>query len=443
MPGDVLAPDFQERPFWTDGLPGDAAGGALPARADVLVVGAGMTGLSAAHRLASAGRSVLVLDAGEPGAGASSRNAGMMGKAGRQSFLLLAKEAGRDHAIAYFKELDAIFRENVARITGEGLACDFRLSGRFVGALSPEHYARLAREYEARGKFLGEDFTLVPEETGGEMGSPRYFGGVVLRDSAALNPALYTRGLLARARAAGATVLGQRRVAGLVRDGAAWIATTGDGGRIAARDVLLATNGYTDGLVPFANRRLLPINAYMVATEPLRDGLAARLLPNNRTYIDSTRATRYMQLSADGRRLLFGAKSGRRPPHSLKGLAREIQRDMVFLLPELEGVRLSHAWTGRCAATWDLYPHVGVHDGIHYAIGYCFGGLAFAPYLGRKAAEMILGSGDAETAFSARGFPEVPLRARLFRRYTTPLVTRYYAWADRPAEKAAKPSPPR
>lgn len=433
MARDPLARDFRQQPFWNDGLPPAARSAQLPARADVVVIGAGLTGLSAAHRLASAGRKVVVLDAGEPGSGASSRNAGMLGKAGRQSLLLLSKAIGRDKAVALFREQDAIFRESVDRITNEKLDCDFRMSGRFIGALSQKHYDGLAKEYEARGRLLGEEYELVPGSAAGEMASERYYGGVVVRENAALNPARYTNAMLERARKAGAEIVGHAKATKLARDGEGWTVHVGRR-EIRARDVLVATNGYTDGLVPWLNKRLLPINAYTVATEELPEGLAAEILPHNRTYIDNTRATRYMQLSADGKRLVYGSKTGRRPLGGLKGLAREIHRDMAFFFPQLQDVKLTHAWTGRCAATWDFYPHVGTQEGLHYALGYCFGGLLFAPYLGRKAAERILGSDDQATAYD-RSFPEVPMHARVLKRYTTPIVTRYYAWADRPRPK--------
>lgn len=430
MTRDALAPSFQQRPFWADGLPAVAPAQDLPGRADVVIVGAGLTGLSAAHRLASAGRNVVVLDAAEPGGAASSRNAGMLGKSGRQSFLLMSKAVGRDKAIEFFREQAAIFHESVDRIRTEDLACDFRMSGRFIGALSQQHYDNLAREYDARGKFLGEEFELVPHSAAGEMASERYYGGVIVRDSASLNPARYTRAMLARAEKAGAAVIGHARVTRLAQHERGWDVHVGHR-QIHASDVIIATNGYTDGLVRWLNRRLLPINAYMVATDVLPDGLAAEILPHDRTYLDNTRATRYMRLSADGKRLVFGGKTGRRPIVGLKGLACALHRDIAFLFPQLEDVQLTHAWNGRCAASWDMYPHVGSRDSLHYALGYCFGGLLFAPYLGRKAAERVLKSDDQATAYD-RDFPLVPLHARLMKRYTTPIAARYYAWADRP-----------
>ena len=136
-----------------------------------------------------------------------------------------------------------------------------------------------------------------------------------------------------------------------------------------------------------------------------------------------------MNLSPDGTRLLFGGRTGSAPA-SLKDLARDLHADMRYFFPELEDVRLTHAWTGRCAATMDLFPHVGVADGVHYAVGYCFSGNAMGPHLARKAAAMILGDREAAASVFDARFAAVPWPAR--GPWTMPLVTGWYAWAGRP-----------
>ena len=172
----------------------------------------------------------------------------------------------------------------------------------------------------------------------------------------------------------------------------------------------------------------------MVATEPMSENLTSSILPNHRMYSDNRRRSNYMQLSPDRKRLLFGGQVGRRPI-SLRDTAQRLHRDMVTLFPDLDGVKLSHVWTGRCAATWDYYPRVGVHDGMHYALGYCFSGNAMGPYLGIKAARSILGARDAETFFSRAPFPYAPRYARSERLMS--ILMSYYSWADRPEAPAA------
>jgi glycine/D-amino acid oxidase-like deaminating enzyme len=286
----------------------------------------------------------------------------------------------------------------------------------------------MVREYEARAKYLGEEIELIPRSEQIEVGTKLYHGGVLIKENASIQPARHARAMYRRARDAGAAVVGQTRVEALVRDGKGFEVRTARG-TVRARDVLIATNGYTSELTPWLADRLIPINAYMVATEPLSDNLVKSLFPNHRMYADNRRRSNFMQVSPDRRRLLFGGQTGHWPvvPRVVAG---RIHRDMVKLLPELEGVKLGYAWTGRCAATWDLFPHLGTHDGMHYALGYCFSGNAMGPYLGIKAARRILGAPDSETFFARDAFPRAPWYARSERLMSA--LMDYYSWADRP-----------
>lgn len=432
----LLSPDFKARPYWWDALKRDrcaneGAAGELPKSADVIIVGAGLTGVSAAWELVRGGRDVVVLDAGEPGEGGSSRNAGMLGRNFKHSFKGLMETHGLDTARAYFSELHEIYNGAVACIAEEKIDCDYRKCGRFIGALSPAHHARLAEEYELRARHLGEELELVPVAEELEIGSTRYYGGVHIVDNASIQPARYYDALRRRAERVGARIIGHTPVSGITRDGKRFVAHT-ERGTIGARDVLIATNGYTRQVLPWFFKRLIPINAFMVATEPFSDNLAKSVLPAHRTYSDNRRTANYMQLSPDGKRLLFGGRTGMRP-RSLKHLAVDLHREMSFLFPQLEGVKIEYAWTGRCAASGDLFPHTGIHDGMHYSMGYCFSGNAMGPYLGMKAAKRIMGSSDGDTIFG-RPLPGIMWPAR--QQSLIPLVMNYYRWMDQPVEKA-------
>ena len=175
----------------------------------------------------------------------------------------------------------------------------------------------------------------------------------------------------------------ERRLRGAERAAAPW----------RARDVLVATNGYVDKAVPWLRRRLVPFHGYMVATEPLprgnRSGACRRRagLSSSSTTTSSSCAA-----SPDGERLLFGGYTGG-PVPNLKGMARACTGARPRIVPDLAGVRLSHAWTGKCAGTFDLYPHIGVHDGVHFALGYCFAGVPMGSWMGLKVALKIMGDG--------------------------------------------------
>jgi glycine/D-amino acid oxidase-like deaminating enzyme len=189
----------------------------------------------------------------------------------------------------------------------------------------------------------------------------------------------------------------------------------------------VATNGYTGPATPWQQRRVLPFDAFMVATEPLSPELMRRVLPSNRTVIDDGRNGLFVRPSPDGTRILFGGHTGR-PTTEPLDVAPGLYRALGILLPDLAKTRLSHAWTGRCAGTWDLYPHIGQHDGIHYAMGYCFAGVPMGSYMGGKLAARILGRNDVATPFDDLDFPAVPLHGAVSG--LTPYLLRYWEWRD-------------
>jgi glycine/D-amino acid oxidase-like deaminating enzyme len=197
---------------------------------------------------------------------------------------------------------------------------------------------------------------------------------------------------------------------------------------VTTRDVLVAANGYIDKAVPWLRRRLVPFHGYMVATEPLPREQIERILPRSRTVIEFHHNIFFLRRSPDGERLLFGGYTGG-PAPSLRGMATRLHAALLRIIPDLAGVRLSHAWTGKCAGTFDLYPHIGLHDGIHFALGYCFAGVPMGSWMGLKAALKIMGLKDASTAFDALPFPTLPLYTG--NPWFVPLVMKFYDWQDR------------
>ena len=214
--GRIFDPGFKLEPYWWEARerrPDAGTGGPapLPTRADVVIVGGGLTGVEAGRVLAAAGRDVLVLDAGEPGEGASSRNAGMLGRSFKHGFGDLTHTLGLDRAKAYFTELRAAYDGAAAVAAADPEATAWRKCGRIVAGMTPAHAERIRREYALRAEHLGEEYEEIrPDEVADEVGTPLYHGGVRVLENGAIQPALYYAHMRRRSEAAGEWRMAER-----------------------------------------------------------------------------------------------------------------------------------------------------------------------------------------------------------------------------------------
>lgn len=408
----LFTPDYIEEPFWWEAArpePQPEAG--APDKVDVAIVGAGITGLNAAIELCDAGRSIALFDAEEPGFGASTRNAGFAGRTFKHEFRTLAKRCGLDYAIRVHRELHAAVLKIEAVIADENIDCSFRRNGRLVLAPAERQFADLVGELEAKHTHLGETFEIFGQhELPREIATGRFFGGALIPDIGSLHPGQYVRGLLARARKSGAVIVPRCPVNAVKTIGSSQHSVETPLGVTLARDVLVATNGYSENGVPgWIRKRLVPFDAYMIATEELSESRIENILPGDRTYLDTNLNLLFVRRSPDQRKILFGARTGSARPASLRDMAAKLHTGAADILPALAGTRISRAWTGRCAATADLFPHIGRREGIWFAGGYCFSGVPMGTYLGRKVAGQILGRAGSDTVFAERPFRALPL----------------------------------
>lgn len=401
--------EIRQSPYWHDqiGAPPPLAAD-LPAKVDVLIVGSGYTGLSAALVTARAGRSTLVVDAEDPGFGCSTRNGGQISTSVKPSLEKLTEKFGAGRAQGIRAEGANALKWIGDFVAAEELDCDFRRVGRFHAAHTPQHYETLVRDAEKMRRQEGiESFAVPRSEQRTQLGTDTYFGGVVFSAHCSLHPGKFHRELLRLALDAGALVVGHCRVTNIARQGSGFRVETAKGS-VEARDVIVATNGYTTALTPWLQRRVIPIGSYIIATEELPENTIDTLFPGDRIASDTCKVVYYYRASPDRRRVLFGGRVSASETTALAGATR-LRQDMCRIFPELEGVALSHAWSGTVAYSFDELAHTGVHDGVHYAMGYCGSGVSMAPYLGMRAGQKVLGLPEGVTAFDGLPFPTRPL----------------------------------
>jgi len=431
---EIFTPDFKTTPYWWEHVPRPSlTEGALPdqvppAKVDVAVIGSGYTGLGAALVTVRGGRDTLVLDAEDAGWGCSTRNGGQISTSVKPGFAELARRHGPERAYGILREGRNSLAWVERFVAAERIDCDFRVAGRFHAAHNPRQYEALARGLDAQPKGLEVEAELVPRaEQHRELGTDAYFGGVVLKRHAAVDPARFHQGMLDRVRGAGARVVAHCPATAIARDGAGFLVDTPKG-RVAARNVVVATNGYTGGLSPWLQRRVIPIGSYIIATEPLPRDVMARLMPKSRIVSDTRKVVYYYRASPDGTRILFGGRvSHNETDPRLSGPL--LRAELVRLFPELEAVRISHSWCGFVAYTFDELAHAGRHDGLFYAMGYCGSGAGMAGYLGMRIGQQVLGLKEGATAFDGLDFQTRPFyRGNPW--FLAPSIM-YYRWRDR------------
>ncbi len=424
----LFTDDFAERPHrWDAAPPEDGEQDDLPATADVAIVGSGYTSLVAALHLARAGRSVLVLEAEQAGHGAARRNAGYLGRTLKRSFTWLEAHHGAEFATSVYRELDAARQWAFALVAELGMDCHIASPGRFIAATSEAHYKDLARELEVMRRRLGFPYEMIaPADVRRELASDAYKGGAVIPDLGSIHPALYHQGLLKAARAAGVRVFTRTPVTRIARDGKVVRVAT-PRGAVAAREAIVATNGYTPRHVSWLARRVVPFEGFMAATEELPPELMAKLIPNGRTVIDSNVNINFFRPAPDRRKILFGGLTGSRP-RDLREMGARLHAMAARLLPDLANVRLSRVWKGQCAGTFDFMPHVGRHDGLWYALGYNFAGVPMGSYLGLKLAQQMLGKAEGASIFGTTPFPTLPFYGG--NPWFVPLAMRWFDWKD-------------
>ncbi|RME50804.1 MAG: FAD-binding oxidoreductase, partial [Caldilineae bacterium] len=308
----------------------------------------------------------------------------------------------------------------------EGIACDFHPHGDLCVAFKPSHFEGFRERAAWHKKHLGHALQLIPPaDLRQAIGSDAYFGGVVDPHGASLHPAKLVFGLAEVAARYGAQLCPRTPATRITREGGGFAVHT-PRGRLRAREVIVATNGYTGHTLPGLRSRVIPVGSYSIVTEPLSPALQAEISPRRYVFWDSKWFLNYFRLTPDGR-LLWGGRNNLSTNLDLRKSADILRAQMVRAFPQLAGVAVTHSWSGRLGLTFDLMPHIGRIEGVHYVLGFGGHGLHMALYLGREVAQLLTGEKTGTP------FAEIPHPTRFFYRnrpWFMPLVVWYYRFRD-------------
>jgi glycine/D-amino acid oxidase-like deaminating enzyme len=393
--------------WWEEAPPLSVSHREINTECDVAIVGAGYTGLTAALTLAAAGKSVQVFDKDKIGAGASSRNGGITSGSLRVSLSQAIKRYGEEKGCGLFIEAQTARDHLKSLIEEHEIDCDYALPGVFLGALTTPDFDAMKRETDFLQRKTGATPTVVERSVlESYVGSTKYVGGIVNDTVGTIHPGKLVAGLGSAAIKAGAVIHAETAVTGVSKNADSFCIST-DRGTCTAMHVVVATNGYTDGSDKWLRRRLVPIKSRIVVTEELSPNLVHSLMPQARAMGERKKLYRYFRPTPDGKRILMG---GREPPFSNNSdnAIEHGRKELASIFPQLEGVDISHSWSGNVAFSRNTVPQFFTHGGIHYAVGYCGSGTVWAPWLGKKAALKILGDPEAQTQFETAPPPSVP-----------------------------------
>ncbi|PRY73478.1 NAD(P)/FAD-dependent oxidoreductase [Halomonas ventosae] len=397
-------------------------------KADVCVVGGGITGCSAALHLAERGYSVVLLEAGQIGHGASGRSGGQILPGLGTDIATVEKALGRERA----RDIWEMSREAV-RLTAElverhAIPCELAW-GYLHAAVKRRH----VRELEAFRERMAHDYgypalTMLKGEALREhVVTDAYPAALHDAEGGHLHPLNYTLGLARAARRAGVAIHEQSAAMEVRHGQPASVLTAA--GRVTADFVVLGTNAYQAGLVPELSGRIMRAANYMIATEPLSAERAAQVLPRNDALSDANFVLDYYRLSAD-RRLIYGGEvsyDGREP----RGLEARMDAKIARIFPVLEGVRIDYRWGGDVAITLDRAPDFGrLGSNVYYAQGYSGHGMALAGLAGKLLAEAIAGQSERFDVFAAMPHRHFP-GGTLLRKPLLVLATNFYKLRDR------------
>jgi glycine/D-amino acid oxidase-like deaminating enzyme len=377
--------------------------------ASVVVVGGGFTGLSSALHLAAKGVDVVVLEANEPGWGASGRNGGQVNPGLKHDPDQVEADFGPDlggRMVALSGNAPNVVFDLIQR---HQISCSALQSGTLRSAISVSGGGEVRASAEQWIRRGGPVSVLERNEIGAVTGTDRYRAAMLDRRGGQVNPLGYARGLAQAAMQQGAAVHGGTRVLKAGKTGAGWRLDTARG-VVTAEKLILATNGYTDNLWPGLRRSIVPVFSAIAATEPLPDALVRSIMPSRSSLYEIGNITVYYRIGTDNR-LLMGGRSVQGDVTAPERL-HYLTNYAVRLWPALRGVRWTHGWSGQLAYTPDHYPHIHEPDeNVLVCLGYNGRGVAMSSAMGPELARRVMGGKAAAIDMPITTIQEMPFHA--------------------------------
>lgn len=380
---------------------------------DVAIIGAGYTGLCAAHHIALSGREPLIIEANTLAWGASGRNGGVVSPKFRVGFPTLTARFGRDTALQMYRTGYQAVDSLVELVETLGLTGARLHMGGHIAAAHNQH-ALAGLESTAnwiKRETGGSSSVMISAAEVAELtGSKIFTGGLLTPKAGGIHPLNYARGIARSLDERGVKMFINSPAEQVRREGERMIVQTPQG-RVSARQVIYATNGYSDltRATDTLHRRLIPFRSAIIATDPLPVNILAGLLPGGQVCGDTKRMLRWFRVVGD--RLIFGGRGAFGKDDS-DAAFRALQRSMGDVFPVLRDQPIAYRWSGLVAMTLDYLPHAGqLDDQSFYAIGYNGGGVAMSTYMGAQLAAMTAGKKVELGLLSAEHFKPIPLHA--------------------------------
>ena len=417
------------RSYWMATAPAFAGtAGAPQATYDVVIVGAGFTGLTAARTLAKAGLDVAVFEQGSVGEGASGRNGGHLSNGLAHSYVDAVQSLGREGARELYHTYDASIDLIEEIIEDEVIKCGFRRSGKLKLASKPGHVAALRANGDLIREEADPDVTLLDKDSlTSEIRSDTVFAGLLYPKSAMMHMGAYVHGLATAVHRHGGQVFENCPVQHVQRSGGFWNITV-PAGHIRATHLILAGGMNGAYLSDHIARQVLPIGSYVIATRPLTDAEIATTMPGDRTYVTSLNVGNYFRLAPDNR-LIFGGRARFSTKADESAATRSVpilRKSLTNLFPSLASIEIDYAFGGLVDMSRDRFPRLGqTPDGAHYAIGLSGSGAQISALMGSALAKRILGEqpSDVFETMAPKPFPRGAI-------WTLPLIGAHARFKD-------------